>query len=134
VGVIARDRAAQRRALRGELLLLAQEYRSKTGESFAIPPDGAPFIFLFTGESGNQYGYQDGWKDDDTFEYTGEGQRGPMEFVRGNRAIRDHVILSNSSSALFTASAVMSPQQSSCRRKDKPGRGSLGLRVAGKKQ
>jgi 5-methylcytosine-specific restriction protein A len=53
-------------------------------------PDGVPFIFLFTGEGGNQYGYQDGWKDDDTFEYTGEGQRGPMEFVRGNRAIRDH--------------------------------------------
>jgi len=37
IGAIARDRAAQRRALRGELLLLAQEYRSKTGESFAIP-------------------------------------------------------------------------------------------------
>jgi 5-methylcytosine-specific restriction protein A len=53
-------------------------------------PDAVPFIFLFTGESGNQYGYKDGWKDDDTFEYTGEGQRGPMEFVRGNRAIRDH--------------------------------------------
>jgi 5-methylcytosine-specific restriction protein A len=53
-------------------------------------PDGPPFVFLFTGESGNQYGYQDGWKNDDTFEYTGEGQRGPMEFVRGNRAIRDH--------------------------------------------
>ena len=37
VGAIARDRAAQRRALRGELLLLAEAYKSKTGESFAIP-------------------------------------------------------------------------------------------------
>jgi 5-methylcytosine-specific restriction protein A len=45
---------------------------------------------LFTGETGNQYGYRDGWGDDGVFLYTGEGQVGDMEFVRGNRAIRDH--------------------------------------------
>jgi 5-methylcytosine-specific restriction protein A len=54
-------------------------------------PQGVPFIFLFTGESGGQFGYRDGPQDDGTFAYTGEGQRGDMEFVRGNRAIRDHV-------------------------------------------
>jgi hypothetical protein len=54
-------------------------------------PAGVPLIFLFTGESGEQYGYRDGWSNDDIFLYTGEGQVGDMEFVRGNRAVRDHV-------------------------------------------
>jgi 5-methylcytosine-specific restriction protein A len=53
-------------------------------------PDGVPYVFLFTGETGEQYGYSDGWRPDGIFGYTGEGQRGDMEFVRGNRAIRDH--------------------------------------------
>src|SRR5262245_42962096 len=49
-----------------------------------------PIALLFTGETGEQYGYRDGWADDGTFRYTGEGQIGPMDFVRGNAAIRDH--------------------------------------------
>lgn len=53
-------------------------------------PEG-PFVFLFTGEMGEQYGYKDGWTDG-VFLYVGEGQRGDMEFVRGNKAIRDHAI------------------------------------------
>ena len=48
--------------------------------------------FLFTGESGEQYGYEDGWDENGVFLYTGEGQVGPMGFVRGNRAIKDHAI------------------------------------------
>jgi 5-methylcytosine-specific restriction enzyme A len=54
-------------------------------------PQVAPLIFIFTGESGEQYGYQDGFRDDGIFTYTGEGQLGDMEFVRGNLAVRDHV-------------------------------------------
>lgn len=54
-------------------------------------PNNAPFIFLFTGEMGEQYGYQDGWSEG-VFLYVGEGQRGDMQFVRGNRAIRDHSV------------------------------------------
>lgn len=54
-------------------------------------PQQLPFVFLFTGESGGQFGYRDGPQDDGTFAYTGEGQRGDMEFIRGNRAIRDHI-------------------------------------------
>lgn len=50
-----------------------------------------PFIFLFTGESAQQYGYSDGWDDNGVFLFTGEGQKGDMQFVRGNLAIRDHV-------------------------------------------
>lgn len=53
-------------------------------------PANQPFIFLFTGESGEQYGYRDGWDQNGVFLYTGEGQVGPMEFTRGNRAIRGH--------------------------------------------
>ena len=54
-------------------------------------PREAPFIFLFTGKAGGQFGYSDGPQEDGTFAYTGEGQHGDMEFTRGNRAIRDHV-------------------------------------------
>lgn len=54
-------------------------------------PARAPFILLITGESGKQHGYSDEWTNDGTFLYSGEGQRGDMKFVGGNRAIRDHV-------------------------------------------
>ncbi|HXG56858.1 MAG TPA: HNH endonuclease [Vicinamibacterales bacterium] len=53
-------------------------------------PTAAPILMLFTGESGERYGYADGLRDDGTFWYTGEGQVGDMQMVRGNRAIRDH--------------------------------------------
>jgi hypothetical protein len=53
-------------------------------------PAKAPFLLLITGESGKQHGYSDEWTNEGTFLYTGEGQRGDMKFVRGNRAIRDH--------------------------------------------
>lgn len=49
-----------------------------------------PFIFLFTGQSGELYGYKDDWGPEGAFRYTGEGQLNHMEFVRGNKAIRDH--------------------------------------------
>lgn len=54
-------------------------------------PSGVPYILLFTGESGEQYGYKDGWNEDGVYLYTGEGQVGDMQFVRGNRAIRTHL-------------------------------------------
>ena len=48
-----------------------------------------PAIFLFTGDSGEQYGYADG-QDGTTYLYTGEGQKGPMTLTRGNLAIAEH--------------------------------------------
>ncbi|UFH49914.1 HNH endonuclease [Pseudomonas sp. KNUC1026] len=48
-----------------------------------------PAVFLFTGDTGEQYGYADHWEKGAYF-YTGEGQRGPMTLTRGNRAIADH--------------------------------------------
>ena len=55
-------------------------------------PTSQPFILLFIGEQGQQYGYVDQWTDEGLFLLTGEGQRGNMSFSHGNLAIRDHVI------------------------------------------
>ena len=44
-------------------------------------------VFIFTGATGKQHGYVDGFQPDGTFWYTGEGQRGDMELVRGNLAL-----------------------------------------------
>jgi 5-methylcytosine-specific restriction protein A len=35
--------------------------------------------------------HRDGWNEDRVYLYTGEGQVGDMQWVRGNRAIRDHL-------------------------------------------
>ncbi|MFN8322318.1 MAG: HNH endonuclease [Chitinophagales bacterium] len=50
-----------------------------------------PYIFIFSGKSGHQHGYKDGWDNPNVFTYTGEGQVGDMEFTRGNLALRDHL-------------------------------------------
>lgn len=55
-------------------------------------PAKYPFIFIFTGPSGHAYGYGfDGWNTKEFYNYTGEGQLGNMKFIKGNKAIRDHV-------------------------------------------
>lgn len=53
-------------------------------------PKEFPVVFMFTGESGQQFGYKDGWTAEGVFAYTGEGQEGDMTFTSGNKAIRDH--------------------------------------------
>lgn len=55
-------------------------------------PAKYPFVLLFTGDSGEQFGYRDEWLPDGTFRYTGEGQVGDMRMTGGNRAIRDHAL------------------------------------------
>ena len=52
-------------------------------------PAGADYALLFTGESGNKYGYRDEWRDSETYDYCGEGQEGDQELVRGNWTIAD---------------------------------------------
>lgn len=59
-------------------------------QSGISPCGDYPIIFVFTGSGGDQYGYEDGFLDDGRFKYTGEGKEGDMEFVRGNKALRDH--------------------------------------------
>jgi 5-methylcytosine-specific restriction protein A len=50
-----------------------------------------PYIFIFSGKSGAQYGYRDGWDNNNIFSYTGEGQEGDMQFIRGNLALKEHL-------------------------------------------
>ncbi|WP_081005915.1 HNH endonuclease [Pseudomonas asplenii] len=50
----------------------------------------APAIFIFSGDSGEQYGYEDEHGEDGVFRYTGEGQLGPMTLTKGNLAILQH--------------------------------------------
>jgi 5-methylcytosine-specific restriction protein A len=55
-------------------------------------PKGEDFVFIFTGPSGEKYGYEDEFLDDGTLLYFGQGVRGDMEFTKnnGNTKIRDH--------------------------------------------
>jgi 5-methylcytosine-specific restriction protein A len=57
-----------------------------------VTPTSEPLIFLITGDAGLGYGYHDREHEDGTFLYYGEGQRGDMAFVRGNRSVRDHAL------------------------------------------
>jgi predicted restriction endonuclease len=50
-----------------------------------------PYIFIFSGKSGAQYGYRDGWDNNNIFTYTGEGQEGDMQFIKGNLALKEHL-------------------------------------------
>ena len=59
-------------------------------QSGICPSKKHSLIFIFTGQSGQQHGYKDGWSDN-VFLYTGEGQSGDMEFNRGNSAILNHI-------------------------------------------
>ncbi len=54
-------------------------------------PSDRPYIFLFSSPRGAEHGYIDGPKPNGQYLYTGEGQRGDMELIRGNRSIRDHL-------------------------------------------
>jgi 5-methylcytosine-specific restriction enzyme A len=59
-------------------------------QSGISPSVNQPYIFIFTGKSGHQHGYEDRWDNQNVFSYTGEGQVGDMKFTRGNLALRDH--------------------------------------------
>ena len=67
--------------------LIHEEYggNRQSGISYPAKHD---MVFIFTGFSGEEYGYNDRWENG-YFLYYGEGQEGDMEFVRGNKAIRN---------------------------------------------
>ena len=44
---------------------------------------GQPFILIFSGPRGEEFGYADGWQEDGSSHYTGEGQVGDMAWERG---------------------------------------------------
>ncbi len=60
-------------------------------QSGICPSASHPYIFIFSGKSGHQHGYKDGWDNPNVFSYTGEGQLGDMKFTKGNLALRDHL-------------------------------------------
>lgn len=60
-------------------------------QSGICPSARYPYIFIFSGKSGEQHGYEDGWDNPNVFSYTGEGQKGDMNFTKGNLALRDHL-------------------------------------------
>lgn len=64
-----------------------------SGQSGIAPSRQAPAVFLFTGGSGEQYGYTD-HVDPITghLSYTGEGQVGDMQMTGGNKAIANHAM------------------------------------------
>jgi hypothetical protein len=62
-----------------------------SGQSGISPSRTTPNILVFTDpRSGERHGYFDQWAPDDSFHYTGEGQRGDQTMTRGNLAIRSH--------------------------------------------
>jgi 5-methylcytosine-specific restriction protein A len=67
-----------------------QKYMGQEQGGISTPAEW-PYIFLFTGDSGDQYGYRDQWNQDQTvFTLAGEGQEGDMEMKAGNLAILEH--------------------------------------------
>jgi len=60
-------------------------------QSGICPSATHPYIFIFSGKTGHQHGYKDGWDNTNVFSYTGEGQAGDMRFTKGNLALRDHI-------------------------------------------
>ena len=62
-----------------------------SGQSGISPSRTTPNILVFTDpRSGERHGYIDTWAPDDSFHYTGEGQRGDQTMTRGNLAILSH--------------------------------------------
>jgi len=60
-------------------------------QSGISPSAKYPYIFIFSGKSGENYGYKDGWDNPNIFSYTGEGQIGDMQFNKGNLALKEHI-------------------------------------------
>lgn len=77
----------------GQLYKRRQDIHGRYGgqqQGGIATPAQAPFVLLFTGPSGSEFGYADAFQADGLFWYTGEGQRGDMQLVRGNAAIAQH--------------------------------------------
>lgn len=61
-------------------------------QSGIVTPRSVPELLVFTDPAaGERYGYDkfEGLHEDGSYSYTGEGQQGDQQFVRGNKAMRD---------------------------------------------
>lgn len=62
-----------------------------SGQDVITASSTTPNVFIFSAaSSGHQHGYFDQWEGE-YFYYTGDGQKGDQQFVRGNRSILQHV-------------------------------------------
>ena len=70
---------------------LHDQFKGNRQKGISSPAD-RDFVFVFTGPSGEKYGYDDKLLDDGTLIYFGEGRVGDMEFTdnNGNTKVRDH--------------------------------------------
>lgn len=78
----------------GELYNRSRDIHDRFGgsrQSGISPSKDYPYVFIFSGSTGEKFGYDDGWDENGVFNYTGEGQVGDMQFSKGNKAIRDHI-------------------------------------------
>ena len=68
-------------------------YKGQPQGGISTPKD-YNLIFVFTGDSGKNYGYDqhDGWQEN-VFYLTGEGQKGEQQYTKGNLAIKNHLAL-----------------------------------------
>ncbi len=67
--------------------LLHDHYGGSRQSGIASAPHSG-CVLLFSGDEGRQFGYNhDGFQEDGSFHYTGEGQVGPQRLDRGNGAI-----------------------------------------------
>jgi len=79
----------------GQLYSRLKEITGKyggSGQSGIAPSRRSPAIFIFTGEAGAEFGYEDSFDSEGCFLYTGEGQEGDMQMTRGNAAIASHAL------------------------------------------
>lgn len=67
------------------------DYYGGNRQGGIAPSAKVPYIFIFSGKTGTQYGYKDGWDNPNIFSYTGEGQVGDMKFIKGNLALKEHI-------------------------------------------
>ena len=70
---------------------LHDEYGGQQQSGISTPREHN-LIFLFTGKSGGEHGYYDGWDENGVFLYAGAGQRGDMKLSHGNMAIHESSI------------------------------------------
>jgi len=63
-----------------------------SSQSGIAPSNKASAVFLFSGESGEQYGYTDEVDTRGVYSYAGEGQVGNMTLTRGNLAVQQHAV------------------------------------------
>jgi 5-methylcytosine-specific restriction protein A len=79
--------------IKGKTYIRKKDITGKYGgspQSGIAPSKQSPAIFVFTGEAGEQFGYQDQIDELGCLHYTGEGQVGDMTLTRGNLAIAQH--------------------------------------------